>query len=136
MNENLFETVFSVEFGDCDPAGIAFYPNYFKWLDATFHHWLREHGLNQELIGTRFGAVGTGLLEAGASFRAPMRPGDYLKISISSIEWSKRTFKLTYLGTCDGNLTLEGHEVRGLLKNSQEGKLSLMPLEQLRAIIE
>jgi 4-hydroxybenzoyl-CoA thioesterase len=21
----------TVEFGDCDPAGIAFYPNFFRW---------------------------------------------------------------------------------------------------------
>ena len=24
-----------IEWGDCDPAGIVFYPQYFKWFDAA-----------------------------------------------------------------------------------------------------
>ena len=28
-------TRFTVEFGDCDPAQIVFYPNYFRWMDAA-----------------------------------------------------------------------------------------------------
>ena len=23
-----------IEFGDCDPAGIVFYPNFQRWIDA------------------------------------------------------------------------------------------------------
>jgi 4-hydroxybenzoyl-CoA thioesterase len=26
-----------VKFGDCDPAGIVFYPNYFRWMDSVLH---------------------------------------------------------------------------------------------------
>ena len=29
-----------VSFGDCDPAGIVFYPNFFRWFDRCFHHFL------------------------------------------------------------------------------------------------
>src|SRR4051812_35838364 len=28
-------TPFTVEFGDCDPAGIVFYPNFLRWTDAA-----------------------------------------------------------------------------------------------------
>jgi hypothetical protein len=31
-------TRFSVEFGDCDPAKIMFYPNFFRWLVAASLH--------------------------------------------------------------------------------------------------
>ena len=24
-----------IEWGDCDPAGIIFYPTYFRWIDAA-----------------------------------------------------------------------------------------------------
>jgi acyl-CoA thioesterase FadM len=26
-----------VEFGDCDPAQVAYYPNFFLWLDRSTH---------------------------------------------------------------------------------------------------
>jgi acyl-CoA thioesterase FadM len=32
---------FEVQFGDCDPAGIVFYPNYLAWFDAAFGRMLR-----------------------------------------------------------------------------------------------
>ena len=25
----------TVEWGDCDPAGIIFYPTYYRWMDAA-----------------------------------------------------------------------------------------------------
>ena len=25
----------TVEWGDCDPAGIIFYPTYYRWMDAV-----------------------------------------------------------------------------------------------------
>jgi len=28
----MFRTEFPIEWGDCDEAGIVFYPNYFYWL--------------------------------------------------------------------------------------------------------
>lgn len=29
-----------VEFGDCDPAGIVWFPNFFRWIDAASRHFL------------------------------------------------------------------------------------------------
>ena len=31
-----------VSFGDCDPAGIVYYPNFFTWVDRCFHTMLHE----------------------------------------------------------------------------------------------
>ena len=31
-----------VSFGDCDPAEIVFYPNFFRWVDRCFHEMLRQ----------------------------------------------------------------------------------------------
>ena len=28
-------TQFTVEFGDCDPAQVVWFPNYFRWMDET-----------------------------------------------------------------------------------------------------
>jgi len=54
---------YRVSFGDCDPAGIAYYPNMFKWIDTTFHDWMRIHGGHATLC-KRLEAIGIGLMES------------------------------------------------------------------------
>ena len=34
-----------IAWGDCDDAGIVFYPHFFRWMDTAFHRWLRERGV-------------------------------------------------------------------------------------------
>ena len=34
----------TVEWGDCDPAGIIFYPTYYRWMDAASWHLFAEAG--------------------------------------------------------------------------------------------
>ena len=36
-----------IEWGDCDPAGIVFYPRYFAMFDASTHHSVRGGGLEE-----------------------------------------------------------------------------------------
>ena len=38
-----------IEFGDCDPAGIVYYPNYFRMFDAATAH-LFEAALGMKKI--------------------------------------------------------------------------------------
>ena len=40
-------TVFEVKvaFGDCDPAGIVFFHNYLKWMDAASLHFFKMCGV-------------------------------------------------------------------------------------------
>ena len=42
----MFTTLFGVEWGDCDEAGIVYYPRYFYWMDCAFHRFLRARGLS------------------------------------------------------------------------------------------
>ena len=34
-----------VEFGDCDPARIVWFPNFFRWIDAASRHFFVECGV-------------------------------------------------------------------------------------------
>ena len=52
-----------ITFGDCDPAGIVFYPNYFRFLDRTFHAWLMTHG-GHKAVCAKAGARDIGLVPA------------------------------------------------------------------------
>ncbi len=35
----------TIEWGDCDPADIVFYPNYFRWFDASTANHFQAAGL-------------------------------------------------------------------------------------------
>jgi len=43
-----------IEFGDCDPAGIVFYPNFQRWMDAASLHFFVQCGVApwRELVKT------------------------------------------------------------------------------------
>ena len=34
-----------IRFGDCDPAGIVFFPRYHRWMDAASLHFFMECGV-------------------------------------------------------------------------------------------
>ena len=34
-----------VEFGDCDPARIVWFPNFFRWIDAASRHFFLQCGV-------------------------------------------------------------------------------------------
>ena len=128
------EQGFDITFGDCDPAGIVFYPNAFRWMDATFHAALRRHGGHAALC-TGLDAMGIGLADASAQFRRPMRDGDRLTLALHVADWSQRALTLTYKGHLNDTLAFEGREVRCLFKRTQTGIVAA-DLAALRAILE
>ena len=102
----------SVEFGDCDPANIVFYPNFYRWFDAATHHLLKEAGLGWEQLRARYGAVGMPLVETGAVYNRPACCGDLLEIESSVVECAGGSLRLQHLVRRDGELLVEGFEVR------------------------
>jgi 4-hydroxybenzoyl-CoA thioesterase len=102
----------SVEFGDCDPANIVFYPNFYRWFDAAAHHLLDEAGLGWEQLRVQYGAVGMPLVETGAVYKRPALCGDRLEIESSVAECGRESLRLRHLVRRDGELLVEGFEVR------------------------
>ncbi|WFU41528.1 acyl-CoA thioesterase [Bradyrhizobium sp. CB82] len=91
----MFETAFTVEWGDCDEAGIVFYPNYFYWFDCAYQRWLRKLGLGQRELRRRFNGV-TPLVDVGARFVKPVRYDDELVIYAETTAWGQRRFQVDY----------------------------------------
>jgi len=116
-----FTTEITVEWGDCDEAGIVFYPNYFYWFDCTFQRLLRSRELGQRQLRSRFGAV-TPLIDVGAKFHAPVRYDDVLQVESEVVEWIERKFRVAYRVKRDTKMVAEGHELRAWAALS-EGKL-------------
>jgi 4-hydroxybenzoyl-CoA thioesterase len=123
-----------VTFGDCDPAGIVFYPNFFAWFDRTFHDWLRRFGGHADICKS-LDALGLGLMEVNAKFRAPLRDGDTLDLHLSIEAWDRKALRLSYEGHVNGKTAVLGSEVRGLFKTAPTGIMAA-DMQDLRAYLE
>jgi len=106
-----FTRELTLVWGDCDDAGIVFYPNYFYWFDGTYHLYLRSRGMGMRDIKAQFGAV-TPLVDVGAKFFAPISYEDTVQIQVRVAEWMERRFRLEYLVMCGDKKIASGHEVR------------------------
>jgi len=130
-----FEKTVEISFGDCDPAGIVFYPNYFRWFDATFQALLKTRGHDQGTLRELLGTIGTGLMDVGATFRAPASFGDTLTVRLTGIDWTDRTFRVGYQGFVGERMVVEGHELRGVFVKEGD-RLKAAPVGELRQLIE
>lgn len=130
----LFTHEITVTFGDCDPAGIVFYPNFYRWMDAAFHGFLRAHAGGHQTICAALGARGLGLMESSMVFRAPARDQDRLTYTIASIDWAERSFAIAYEAHIGDRLALLGRERRGVFV-ADNGDIRAAAVAPLRALL-
>ena len=86
-----------VEFGDCDPARIVWFPNFFRWIDAASRHFFVGCGVPSwtETEAT-LGVIGTPLVDTHAKFMKTATYGDVLQIHTSISEWRDKSFVQRY----------------------------------------
>jgi len=102
-----------VQFGDCDPAGIVFFPNFSKWMDAASLAFFMACGVPpwRELVKTR-GIIGTPLLEIHTKFYKPATYGETLQVHTHVEAWAAKTLRQKHVVQRDGVVLCEGIEVR------------------------
>lgn len=102
-----------IEFGDCDPAGIVYYPNYFRMFDASTAH-LFEAALGMKKIAwiRQFDIVGIPMVDTGAKFSKPSRFGDVVSIESTITEFRRSSFVVGHKLYSGGDLAIEAHEIR------------------------
>ncbi len=102
-----------VEFGDCDPAQIAYFPNFFRWYDAASRHFFSSCGVPpwRELERT-IGIIGTPVVEASSRFIRPTSYGDEIEVHVSIEEWREKSFVMKYELKRGAELLAEGRDVR------------------------
>jgi len=99
-----------VEFGDCDPANIVFFANYFRWFDECTSALFRAAGLPLGELFKSHGVIGIPLVDASARFLIPSKYGDELFVESSVTEWRKSSFVISHKFRRDGELVMEGSE--------------------------
>jgi 4-hydroxybenzoyl-CoA thioesterase len=106
-------TQFTVEFGDCDPAQIVFYPNFFRWMDAASLHFFEAAGVSPwHKRDVEDGIVGTPLVDAQARFLATVTYGDRIEVETSIVEWRDTSFVMRHVIRRGATVVAEGREVR------------------------
>jgi 4-hydroxybenzoyl-CoA thioesterase len=102
-----------VQFGDCDPAGIVFFPNFSRWMDESSLAFFMACGVPpwRELVKTR-GIIGTPLLEIHTRFLRPATYGQQIEVHTHVEEWNAKTFRHRHLVKRGNELLCEGTELR------------------------
>jgi len=103
----------AVQFGDCDPAGIVFFPNFSRWMDQSSLAFFMACGVPpwRELVKTR-GIIGTPLLEIHTRFMKPATYGETIEVHTSVEEWMLKTFRHRHRVFRGDELLCEGTELR------------------------
>jgi 4-hydroxybenzoyl-CoA thioesterase len=104
----------TIEWGDCDPAGIVFYPRYFAMFDAsTAALFAAALGMPKIAWTKRFGILGIPMVDTRASFSIPSAYGDEVVIESRVTAFRRSSFDIHHrLLKADGALGVEGFETR------------------------
>jgi 4-hydroxybenzoyl-CoA thioesterase len=102
-----------VEFGDCDPAQIVYFPNFFRWVDASGRAYFIACGLPdwRETTAT-MGIIGTPLVSTESRFLKPATYGDTLDIDTTISEWRGKSFVFDHVIRRGDDRLVEVREVR------------------------
>ena len=128
----------NVQFGDCDPAGIVFFPNFSRWMDEASLAFFMACGVPpwRELVKTR-GIIGTPLLEIHTKFMRPATYGETITVHTTVEEWMAKTFRHRHTVRRGDTVLCEGTEVRAFVMRdaAQGGRIRAIPVpEDIKAL--
>jgi 4-hydroxybenzoyl-CoA thioesterase len=118
-----------IEFGDCDPAGIVYYPNYFRFFDnATAGLLSAAFGMHKRDWLAHYGIAGIPMVDTGARFVRPSRFGDVVDIRTAITELGRSSFSVQHTLLNGGEAAIEAHEKRVWVVRDDAGGIRSAPL--------
>jgi 4-hydroxybenzoyl-CoA thioesterase len=101
-----------VEWGDCDPAGIVYYPRYFEWFDSSTAALFAAAGVSNGVMHKTYGILGIPMVDTRAKFFLPSRFEDELTVESTVLEFRRSSFDVRHRMLKNGALAVEGFETR------------------------
>jgi 4-hydroxybenzoyl-CoA thioesterase len=101
-----------IEWGDCDPAGIVYFPRFFELFDASTAALFAKAGFPKHELYERYGIAGIPMVDTRARFLSPATFGDTVEIDSSIAGWGNSSFTVEHKVRKDGKLMAEGFEKR------------------------
>ena len=100
-----------LRWGECDPAGIIFYPTYFLWFDAAAWDMFAQVGYHAKRMRAEHLAMP--LVAAGCEFKHPAEQEDRAEVRSRIDRWGGKSFVLAHdVVRVDGTLLASGTETR------------------------
>jgi 4-hydroxybenzoyl-CoA thioesterase len=81
-----------VEWGDCDPGGIIYFPRYLEYCDMCTNQLFEKVGLHKPDMLKKFDAGGIPMIDIHARFFVPSQFGETITIETGVSEWGKSSF--------------------------------------------
>jgi 4-hydroxybenzoyl-CoA thioesterase len=92
-NENLISRrKIAIEWGDCDPAQIVYFPRYFEYFDGCTTALFKKAGLRKDRMLKTYGILGIPLVDVRASFMAPSRLSEVVTVESEIMQWGRSSF--------------------------------------------
>jgi 4-hydroxybenzoyl-CoA thioesterase len=119
----------TVQFGDCDPAGIVFFPNFSRWMDAASLNFFMQCGVPpwHELVNTT-GIIGTPVLEIHTRFKKPATYGEAIAVHTQVEQWRDKVFVHRHEVRRGDDLLCTGHETRAFCVRDADGRMRAIPI--------
>ena len=114
-----------VEWGDCDPAGIVYYPRFFEMFDACTNALFESAGLAKKDMLARYGLAGIPMVETSARFFVPSSFGDTVMVESRIVEWGNSSFRVEHKLFRGDTLAAEGLEKRVWTVRAKDASMKL-----------
>jgi 4-hydroxybenzoyl-CoA thioesterase len=124
---------FTIEWGDCDPAGIVFNSNFFVFFDSsTWDMFEKVLGVNRADIGKTYDMVGFPLVDVQGRFLKPAKFGELVEVESEVSEFRRSSFDVRHRLTVHGEAAAEGTETRvwAGLDPDNPGRIKAKPIPQ------
>lgn len=102
----------TLSWGDCDPAGIIYYPTYYRWMDAATWAMVASAGyLAPRMRGEHFTMP---LVSAQCDFLSSPTFGDECEVRSRVSKWGRSSFTVSHeiVMASDGRVLARGSESR------------------------
>ncbi|HEV7715835.1 MAG TPA: thioesterase family protein [Steroidobacteraceae bacterium] len=121
-----------VEWGDCDAAGIVYFPRYFVYFDNCTAGMFEAVGFLKPALLKAYDIAGFPVVDVRANFRRPSTFGDDVMIHTTIPEWGRTSFKVHHKLMKGDDLAIEGFETRVWVghDSSRPGAIKARPIPQ------
>jgi 4-hydroxybenzoyl-CoA thioesterase len=124
-----------IQWGDCDPANIVYYPRYFAMFDDSTSTLFEAAGFSKQDLVRKYGLVGIPMVDTRAKFYIPSTYGDWITIETKVESIKRSSFEVKHNVYKAADLAIEAFETRVLVgrdpANPEKLKSAPFPAEMV-----
>jgi 4-hydroxybenzoyl-CoA thioesterase len=118
-----------IEWGQCDPAGIVYYPQFLSMFDwSTMKLFQKALGMTKHEMMSTFDCGGIPIVKLETIFRKPCRFADIVDIESTMLKVGRTSFQIRHALTKGHELCVECKQVRVWVAHSPDDRTKIQPI--------